>query len=173
MTMKMLQAGGLSLITDDIRTADEDNPRGYFEIERVKDLAKENDKSYLEEARGKAIKIISYLLKDLPKTNNYKILFMHRNLHEVLASQAKMLDRRGESSDASDERMLELYEDHLWKVKYLLEHNAHLHHLDIRYTEVLDRPLEQAERIRGFVGLALNVEKMAAVVDAQLYRNRR
>lgn len=173
MTMKMLQAGGMRLVTDAIRTADEDNPKGYFEMERVKDLAKEQDKTYLAETRGKAVKIISYLLKDLPRNNNYRILFMHRNLQEVLASQAKMLARREETSETSDNKMIELYKDHLWRVKYLLDHHPHLEHIDINYKEVLENPAKQSLRIRNFIGQDLNAEKMAGVVDGALYRNRR
>ena len=86
----------LAVLTDEIRTADEDNPKGYFEDERVKDLEKNEDRSWLRDCRGKVIKIISFLLKDLPDDNRYKVIFMRRNIQEVLASQAKMLERRGE-----------------------------------------------------------------------------
>jgi hypothetical protein len=172
MTMKMLEAGGMILVTDEIRTADEDNPKGYFELERVKDLEKETDKSWLAESRGKAIKIISFLLKDLPETNNYRILFMHRHIDEVLASQAKMLERRGEKSETSDAKMRELYESHLWKVKYLIQHNPYLETLNLNYKDVLEDPGTQAKRIVEFTGLGLDATKMAGVVDAQLYRNR-
>src|SRR5688572_29274329 len=76
MAMKMLEAGGLVVVTDNVRTADDDNPRGYYEDERVKDLARDANRTWLRDARGKAIKIISFLLKDLPPDNNYKVLFM-------------------------------------------------------------------------------------------------
>ena len=173
MAMKMLEAGGLSLVVDGIRTADEDNPKGYFEDERVKDLGEMEDKSWLGGARGKAIKIISYLLKDLPRTQNYKILFMRRDVHEVLASQTKMLERRGEASEADDERMLELYGNHLWIVDRLLKREPHLDSLDIHYKKVLEDPRGEAERMRDFLEMPLDVDKMAGVVDARLYRNRR
>src|SRR6185295_15833711 len=78
MAMKMLEAGGLPVVTDGRRSADEDNPRGYYEDERVKDLYREGDKTWVRESRGKAIKVISFLLKSLPPDNNYKVLFMHR-----------------------------------------------------------------------------------------------
>src|SRR5688572_10458496 len=104
MAMKMLEAGGLHVVSDGRRSADEDNPRGYYEDERVKDLHRPGDKSWLRATRGKVIKIISFLLKSLPADNNYKVLFMHRNLREIVASQNKMLDRRGEKNDTSDER---------------------------------------------------------------------
>ncbi len=172
MTMKMLEAGGLSTIVDGIRTADEDNPKGYYEDERVKDLGEMEDKSWLAGAKGKAIKVISYLLKDLPQSHNYKVLFMRRDFREVLASQAKMLERRGEASESSDERMIELYEDHLWKVNRLLRRSPHIDALDVRYTAVLEDPAAEARKIHDFLGLPLDVEKMAGVVDARLYRNR-
>ena len=126
----------------------------------------------MQEARGKAIKIISYLLKELPDDHNYKVLFMRRDLREVLASQAKMLERRGETNDSDDERMIELYENDLWKADYLLKNNARFDTLMIGYREVLDNPLEQAQKISEFMGGGHDVEKMAAAVDPKLYRNR-
>ncbi len=172
MAMKMLEAGGLSLVVDGVRTADEDNPKGYYEDERVKDLGDMDDKAWLAGSKGKAIKVISYLLGDLPKNHNYKILFMRRHVDEVLASQAKMLERRGETSETSDERMIELYGDHLWKVDRLLKREPHLEYIDVQYTSVLEDPRAAAERIRDFLGLPLDAAKMAGVVDARLYRNR-
>ena len=172
MAMKMLEAGGLSTITDGIRTADEDNPKGYFELERIKDLATETDKSYLKEARGKVVKIISFLLRDLPESNNYQVIFMRRDIEEVLASQAKMLDRRGEDDESEDERMTELYKDHLWKVNYLVRRSAHLDVLEVEYRSALEDPEGQAARIRSFLGIDLDVQRMVEVVDPELYRNR-
>ena len=172
MTMKMLEAGGLSMVADGIRTADEDNPKGYYEDERVKALGGMGDKSWLADSKGKAVKVISYLLKDLPESHNYKVLFMRRDVHEVLASQAKMLERRGETSETSDERMIELYDDHLWKVNRLLQRAPHLDVIDVHYRKVLENPRGQARRIRDFLGLPLDAAKMAGVVDGSLYRNR-
>ena len=87
MMMRMLEAGGMELVVDNIRTADEDNPKGYYEDERVKDLAEAENTRWLREARGKVIKVVSSLLNYLPKNNNYKVVFMRRHLDEVLASQ--------------------------------------------------------------------------------------
>ncbi len=173
MAMKMLEAGGMSVVVDGIRTADEDNPKGYYEDERVKDLGRMEDKGWLADARGKVLKIISYLLKDLPPENNYRIVFLRRNLHEVLASQKKMLDRRGETSDTSDEKMVEIYENHLWRANYLLRHAAHLECMDFDYKKVLEDPLGEAESLNRFLGGNLDIEKMVEVVDPELYRNRR
>ena len=86
MTMKMLDAGGIALITDEARLADEDNPKGYFELENVKSLGEQDDKSWLTEARGKAVKVISHLLRELPEHYAYRIIFMNRHVQEVIRS---------------------------------------------------------------------------------------
>ena len=172
MAMRMLEAADLPIVADGLREADEDNPKGYFELERVKDLAQESDWDWLQDARGKAIKIISYLLKELPEGHNYKVVFMRRDLREVLASQAKMLDRRGETSQTDDERMVELYENDLWKAGYQLKNNSRFETLMVSYRDVLDDPMEQAQRINVFLGGGHDVEKMASAVDPKLYRNR-
>lgn len=172
MAMMMLEAGGLRVVSDGVRLADDDNPKGYLEHERVKDLGQAADRSWLRSARGQCIKIISYLLKDLPADNNYRVLFMRRDYQEILASQAKMLDRRGERSDTDDERMIELYENHLWRVKYMFKHTAHFDVYETEYKQVLEAPLEAARQINHFLGGELDVGKMAGVVDERLYRNR-
>jgi len=172
MAMKMLAAGGLEVVADGVRTADEDNPRGYFEDERVKNLGESRDKGWLRAARGRAVKVISYLLKDLPADNNYKVVFLRRDLREVLASQSKMLERRNEENGAADEQMIEIFESHLWRIDYLFKHAPHLERLDLLYSEVVAEPRRAAERINAFLGGRLDVEKMVEAVDPQLYRNR-
>ena len=102
MLMGMLGEGGVELLTDGLRSADKDNPKGYFELERVKDLAREPDKRWLCQARGRGIKVVSTLLRELPSTHNYKVVLVRRDLDEVLASQARMLARRGEAHSIDD-----------------------------------------------------------------------
>ena len=173
MAMQMLAVGGLEVITDGVRKPGEDNPNGYYEDERVMELHKEGeDRSWVRSSRGKAVKIISFLLKHLPQTNNYKVIFLRRELPEVLASQAKMLERRGEINNTSDEQMLGIWEDHLWKVNYFLKHTLHFEFIDVAYKQAIEDPLQQAVRLKDFIGLPLEVEKMAAVVNPDLYRNR-
>ncbi|UCF66076.1 MAG: sulfotransferase domain-containing protein [Acidobacteriota bacterium] len=172
MAMRMLEAGGMQLAIDGIRQADEDNPRGYFEHERVKDLDKEGDKDWLKQERGRAIKIISFLLPHLPATNNYRVIFMQRDLREVLASQSKMLVNRGEDSGAEDEQMSSEYEQHLERVAFLLRYRPQFEVLEVKHREVIESPLEQARRMAAFVGHGLDADKMAAAVEQQLYRNR-
>ncbi len=172
MTMKMLAEGGLALLTDGVRAADESNPEGYYEFEKVKQLDKAVDLSWLNQAQGKAVKIISFLLPHLLDTLNYRVLFMHRDLHEVIASQNRMLAQRGEPTGADDDRMLTLFADHLKKVTQVIAARPCFDVIDIDYRDVLDQPSQQATRMSEFLGGGLDVECMAAAVDQRLYRNR-
>jgi hypothetical protein len=174
MMMKMLTAGGLEIMTDEIRTADEDNPKGYFELEQVKDLDKSDDKTWLDNCRGKVVKIISFLLKDLPDNYHYKLLFMRRNLEEVMASQNKMLVRRGEATDeANDDKMIAAYKNHLRKIEFLMGEKPNFEYIDINHRDVVENPVEQAQRVSDFLGGGMDVGEMAGAVDKNLYRNRR
>jgi hypothetical protein len=171
MAMKMLEAGGLPVVTDGQRVADEDNPKGYYEDERVKRLHKEEDKTWLNDARGKVVKIISFLLKSLPDEHNYKVVFMHRNLREIVASQNKMLSRLGKPNDLPDEAAVQLLTTQEKEAGFFLR-RPQFDVLELQYSEVLAGARAQAQRIADFVGEPLDVEKMAAVVDKELYRNR-
>lgn len=177
MMMKMLEAGGLEVMIDGERTADEDNPQGYYELERVKDLDKQGlDKAWLSGGRGKVVKIISFLLRDLPPANNYKIVFMERDLPEVLASQQKMLVRRGESTGGADPeedaKMTENYKGHLRRVKWFLSHSPNVEYMFAPYRQVVENPGEIAVRLNEFFGGTLDVAKMTEVPSQKLYRNR-
>ena len=172
MMMSALVAGGLQALTDDIRIADEDNPKGYFELEKVKELAKDN--SWLEDARGKVVKVISALLKHLPHERHYKIVFMRRNMDEILASQRQMLIRRGEPTDTiSDEKMAEMFRKHLRGVEEWLENQPNMDVLYVSYNEVVANPASSIETINSFFEGALNAEKMKAAVDRKLHRQQR
>lgn len=173
MAMKMLEAGGVGLFVDSVRRADEDNPRGYFEHERVKQLDKEKDKGWLGEARGKAVKVISFLLPHLPPEHRYRVIFMNRDLDEVVASQNKMLLRRDEELSQDDGEMKRLFSGHLKRVRTWLSRQRHVEVLEVHYSQVVASPLQQAERIGRFLDLPLQFSKMAEVVDPDLYRNRR
>jgi len=172
MLMKMLEAGGLPLVTDGQRTADEDNPRGYFEVERVKKLARETDRSWLAEARGKGIKVISYLLQFLPADLNYRVVFIRRDIDEVLASQRKMLIRRGEKDDIPPQRMRELFAREVTQALSLLATGPQFEVSEVAYADMVGRPLHEAQRLAEFVGAGLDPAAMAAAVDPRLYRNR-
>ena len=173
MMMKMLEAGGIPPLTDEIREADADNPRGYYEFERVKKLDK-GDTAWLPQAEGKAVKVISALLKHLPDTYAYKVIFMQRHMPEILASQRKMLVHRGEDAEGmDDERMADLFSRHLADVERLLAQQANMGVLYVHYSEALKDPQTAAEQVVAFLARDMDVERMVGVVDPKLYRNRR
>src|SRR5262249_30258370 len=148
MLMQMLEKGGMPIVTDKFRAPDEDNPKGYHELERIKELDKGSEKSWLRGHRGEAIKIISFLLQDLPLNLNYQVLFMRRNIEEVLRSQNKMLERSGTVGTlVPDEKMRQNYEFHLKKVYYRLEHIPNFHVLYLDYPAVVEDPQRESGRI--------------------------
>ena len=172
MIMKMLAEGGVPIVTDGVRSADASNPLGYFEFAPVTTLAPAGEARWLGGARGKAIKIVSPLLTYLPERYDYEVVFMRRDLEEVIASQNAMLDARREPRGAADERMRALYEEHLEQVNRLLARRPSFSTLTVQYADVLTNPREQAARIAGFLGRRLDVLRMAAVADPALHRQR-
>lgn len=172
MMMKMLEAGGIPPIQDGIRTADTDNPKGYYEFERVKQLDK-GDHTWLPDAQGKAVKIISALLVHVPEGYEYRVLFMRRALDEVLASQSKMLDHRGEDAKTSDDKLKELYTKHVQTVEMWMNRQPNIKWMDVDYRALATNPMGLLPSINGFLGDSLNVEQMAAIADRKLYRNRK
>lgn len=173
MMMKMLEAGGVEIMTDRIREADVDNPKGYYEFERVKDLEKETDRTWVRDARGKALKVISWLLRQLPDDNAYDIVFMRRDLGEVLASQNKMLQNRNESDATDDAAMAEAYRHHLADVRILARRKRNWRLIEVRYDETIRNPSSVARAVNAFLGGRLDERRMVGAVDGTLYRNRR
>ena len=173
MMMKMLEAGGIAPLTDEIRTADKDNPKGYYEFERVKKL-NEGDVAWLDQAGGKAVKVISALLKHLPADYAYKVIFMHRKIEEVLASQRQMLIRRGEPADSiGDEKMAGLVSKHLGQIQAWIAEQPNIDVIYVSYNEILEDPTGNVEKINQFLGNTLDKEKMVSVIDEDLYRQRK
>jgi hypothetical protein len=177
MMMQMLAAGGLPPLTDGVRTADESNPEGYFELEAVKALDKASAQAdalaWLANARGKAVKILTPLLQYLPETYNYRVILMLRPLDEVVTSQNTMLARAGEATDVVPAgSVITQYETHLRKVQALLASRACFETLTVRYGDVIADPHAQAARVSQFAGGGLAVDRMTAAVHARLYRNR-
>ncbi len=173
MLMRMLQAGGMPVLTDEIRAADADNPKGYFEFERVKRLAE--DKDWVPLARGKAVKVISFLLAELPPTHAYRVVFIRRALSEVLASQRAMLARRGipvADPAADDRRMGALYRKHLWQAERWAAVQPNLRTLYVDHRSAMNCPEDTARTMAEFLGGGLDVAAMAAAVDPALHRQR-
>jgi hypothetical protein len=169
--MQMLAAGGMPLLTDQERKPDIDNPRGYCEWEPAKLLPKYPNR--IDEAEGKAVKVISQLLLSLPRGRNYKLIFMERPLPEVLASQDEMLKRRGSAELLDHAVLTNAVRDHMREIVAWLEQREDIALCRIGYRKVLSDPQGCAQTVRDFVKLDLNVEAMAREVDPSLYRNWR
>lgn len=171
MMMKALEAGGMEVVVDNIRKADDDNPKGYYEYERVKKI--KDDTSWLKETKGKVFKMVSMLLYNLPPDEDYEVVFMKRKMGEVLASQKKMLERKGQKTDEKDdERMGGLFSKHHDDIKKWLEEQRNIKVLYVSYNDFVKGPHEQMLIVDKFLNHKLNIEEAVKVVDQTLYRNR-
>lgn len=171
--MRMLEAGGVDPLVDGFREADDDNPRGYYEFERVKGLP--GDREWLDGATGRSVKVISGLLEHLPSDRPYRVVFMRRAMPEILASQRRMLERRGRPTDpSSDAKMSTLFEKHIVAVEQTLASRPEFEVLDVTYASVLADSGQEAVRIAAFLGDSFDLDTvaMAAAVDLALYRQR-
>ena len=169
--MRMLVAGGFPALTDEMRTADEDNPGGYFEWERIKQLPQQPE--LMKEAEGKVAKVVSQLLFSLPDSHDYQIIFMQRPLAEVLASQAEMMRRRKTSGPALPQAaMSAALAAHLNQVRSWLGDKANLSLCYVEYHQLLFEPLRASQAVREFVKRPLDVAAMSRQVDQSLYRQR-
>ena len=169
--MQMLQAGGMPVLSDGERKADTDNPRGYLEWERIKQLPK--DASLIAEAEGKVVKVISQLLLSIPDGHDYRVIFMQRPLPEIMKSQDEMLRRRGTYEPIADTSPIEqAFQRHLVEVNKYLAGKPNVKVLRVHYHRVLREAKIVAEEMVRFLEVPLDVAAMAQQVDGTLYRNR-
>jgi hypothetical protein len=171
MMMKILSEGGLLPVTDALRSADDDNPEGYYELETVKQMAAGNV-DWLSDAGGKVVKVISALLEYLPSEYSYKIIFMEREIAEILASQRKMLARRNKESQVDDAEMEAQFRKHLSVVKPWLARQPNMDVIYVSYNALMSDPEPLCRRVVEFTGLSLNLDRMLTVPRGDLYRNR-
>lgn len=172
MMMKMLEAGGMQVLTDNIRSADENNPKGYYEFERVKKL-KDGDIAWVDTANGRVVKVVSALLEHLPEDYRYKIIFMRRDMNEILASQKQMLAILGQSNgNLTDTQLTAIYHKHLTKVEAWLARQTNLDVIYVNYNSLLRNPAEYLTQVQAFLKGDLDIEKMQSVIDRNLYRQR-
>ena len=172
MMMKMLEAGGLPLLVDNLRIGDDDNPAGYYEFEPVKKLS-QGDSEWLADAQGKVLKVIAALITHLPATYSYQIIFMRRDMSEILASQKKMLLNRGEDPNKiSDAEMAQLFEKHLFKVLSWIHQQPNMRKIEVSYNMLFKDPKPNIAQINRFLGNILDGEKMLEVINPDLYRQR-
>jgi hypothetical protein len=171
--MRMLEAGGLTPMIDGIRESDGDNPRGYYEFERVKKL-RTGDVEWLEDAAGKVVKVVATLLYDLPDTYTYRVVFMSRSMSEILASQRTMMANRGEVVDAGlDREMARIFREHLERLDSWLAERPNVTMLKIDHHQLVSGDVsESTAEIDHFLGGGLDLSSMARVVEPDLYRQR-
>ncbi len=170
--MKMLEAAGFELVVDHVREADEDNPRGYYELEAVKQM-KEGGADWVKDASGKAVKVVAPLMQYLPHDRAYKVLFMRRAMPEILASQKQMLIRRGQDPDAvPDEMMAQIFEKQLMDVLKWMESSKHIEFVEIAYADLIAGEDEPLHQIQSLLGADTDLDAMRAMIDPKLYRQR-
>lgn len=167
--MQVMDAGGIDIVTDNVRTADADNPRGYHELERVKRV--KEDCSWLPEARGKAVKVVSQLLPHLPATERYRVVFMDRDLTETLDSQERMLRRLGRPTLPRTEK-LPAFSLHLDRIHRWLARQPHITAIRVCYASLVEQPEVEVARVDEFLGGRLAASDAVRVVEPALYRNR-
>ncbi|MGZ6555011.1 MAG: tetratricopeptide repeat protein, partial [Bacteroidia bacterium] len=172
MMMQMLAAGGMEILTDNIRTKDENNPKGYLEYQKVKNLA--NDNSWMHEGENKVIKVIAQLLQHLPSQYQYKVIFMERDMEEIIQSQQIMLGKKAEvEKKIYPVALAETFKKQLEKTRTWLKNHPQFEVLYISYTDVINMPEETAENLSLFLEVDLDIKAMINAVDLTLYRNKK
>ncbi len=180
MMMRMVEAGGIPALTDELRVPDPDNPRGYYELERVKALER-GDAAWLVDAPGRAVKVISTLLRHLPATHEYRIVYMHRQIGEVLSSQQKMMARAAmadEGAAATDDPLVlgKMLRSHDMQIRAWVDEQPNMQVLDVNYNALIANAQPAVQRVADFLAEmnkgALDTGAMAQVVEPGLYRNR-
>lgn len=171
MMMRMIEAGGIPALVDNIRQADEDNPKGYYEFEPVKKT--KEDPSWVAQAVGKVVKMVHVLLLDLPAGYQYRVVFMRRRLEEVVKSQHVMLSRQGkEGGRLTPDQLMKMFTIQLAKVETFVKAQSHFRMVQINYNEILSDPAPSVQRINELLGGDLDTAAMRKVVDPSLYRQR-
>ena len=171
MMMQMLAAGGMPILTDGVRAPDEDNPRGYLEFEPVKNT--KADPSWVPTAVGKAVKMVTVLLRDLPAGFDYRVILMRRDPDEVLQSQKAMLVRLGRSgAQAGDEHLKELFSRDLSRTIGWLEAQPMVRYVALDYATCIRDPRHAAAVVSELLDRKVNAEAMVQAVDAALYRKK-
>lgn len=172
MMMQVMQAGGIGVLSDGERSSDDDNPAGYLELEAVKALPR-GDTAFLADARGKAVKVIHALLKHLPPDHRYRVVFMVRDLREVVASQRRMLERQGrKGAGLTDQRLADVFGGQRDAALRWLEDQPNFQTLVMEYAEAIAEPERRVQEIDRFLGGGLDVGAMARAIDPRLHRQK-
>ncbi|MFM6935543.1 MAG: sulfotransferase domain-containing protein [Flavobacteriales bacterium] len=165
--MQLCQAANDDIYCDAIRQEDINNPKGYFELEAVKGIVK--DQSFLQNAEGKTIKIVAPLVTFIDLSFNYRVIFMLRDLDEVLSSQEKML---GKDQQDQREKLKSVYQLHIEKSRKFLSAN-HIPFLEMEHRQLFLEPEQSLKQLIDFCEWDVTVEQLKKVIDGSLYRNRK
>jgi tetratricopeptide (TPR) repeat protein len=165
--MQMLHKGGIEVLTDHDRKADESNPKGYFEYNPVMSIHKDN--FWLGEAKNKSVKVVAPLLKFLSPEYRYKVIFMNRDLTEIIKSQQKMI---GKNPDVLPFKLFEAFNKQLDQVEIWKQKEPGVELMYLNYKDVLDNTDDVINKLSSFIGLDLNASEMIGCVDKTLYRNK-
>lgn len=164
--MQIIERTNRPILSDGLREKDINNPEGYYELEAVKGIVKDN--SFLQGAKNKVIKIVTPLPLFIDKTLNYRVIFMRRDLEEILRSQEKML---GKDQSSEREKFKTIYELHLKKTYAFFESN-NIPYLDVWYKELISNTEVELTKIIDFLELSEKWEDLANAVHPELYRNK-
>ena len=164
--MQLLNKSSLEILSDGIRQKDISNPEGYYELEAVKGIVRDN--SFLKDATGKVVKIVAPLPVYLDKSLDYRIVFMRREIEEVLRSQEKMLNK---DQTSEREKFRTIYEMHLKKTYHFFESNS-IPYIDIQYKQLLNESEQELKRLIDFLELSTPIEELLSVINVDLYRNK-
>ncbi|MBY9007851.1 MAG: sulfotransferase domain-containing protein [Candidatus Lokiarchaeota archaeon] len=164
--MQMLRAGGMDILSDHKRKADKNNPKGYLELQAVKNLFKDN--SCLVKQTGKVVKVISHLLIYIPKNQLYKIIFINRNINEIIKSQQKMLR---ENTKNYSKTLKKAFKKELSNVKLWINNQPNIELLNLNFKDIIKNPEKEINNIIKFLNISLNREKMINIIEPSLYRN--
>lgn len=165
--MQLFKAANVDIATDAIRTEDDNNPKGYYELEAVKGIVKNN--AFLKDLDGKTIKIVAPLVTFIDLSLEYRVVFMIRDLDEVVQSQEKMV---GKDQQDQKEKFKTMYAMHIEKSRQFL--NSHnIPFIEIQHRELLQNPELSLKRLIDFCGWETPLEELKSVIDHSLYRNRK
>ncbi|MBN1925998.1 MAG: alkaline phosphatase family protein [Prolixibacteraceae bacterium] len=171
MMMQLLENAGIPVYTDEARKADESNPKGYYEHEKVKQLVRNS--KWLGEAKGKAIKIVLPLLYKIPASLNYKVILMKRDMEEIIESQHRMLVNSGKIKEGTYAPGIEeIYRKYVDKMEGWAQKNKNIELLEVDYNQALANPTEIIHRVTGFLKLEKDTKILSKSIDPKLYRTK-
>ena len=179
--MQILESAGVPPFTDSKRQPDESNRKGYYEHDNVASLLSRPDKFWLREAKGTAIKVVVPLLAALPprlrkpdsepELLHYRVLFMERDIEEILQSQNTMLQRLGKAPVVS-EKTADISKVYREQERHGKRWCAGLgvHAISVSFPALVHDPDNVLPQLASFLGVADKLPAMRNCIDPALHR---